>query len=67
MHEYNKSVEFNPNNPISFLGRAAVHAQLSNFGEALRDYNRVLNLDPNNHEALNAKGVILQDNKSQPK
>ena len=40
--------------------------QLHSFDSALDDYNRVLNIDPNNAEVLNKKGILLMDHCSDP-
>lgn len=50
--EMNKSIALNDKYTKAYLRRANIHMSLGNFEEAKYDFNKVKELEPNNHEAL---------------
>lgn len=57
IEDFNWVIEHSPNHLPSYLGRASVFMQLKNFGEALKDYTKSLELDPENVDIVYNIGV----------
>jgi len=51
MEQYSKALAINKSNPNVFLYRGNLYYQRESFGQALSDFKKVLDLDPNNHVA----------------
>lgn len=58
---YNQALQAKPNNTNLLYARALVAENLGHFSLLERDLRRVLELDPNNAEALNALGYTFAD------
>lgn len=54
-----------PSDTKGYVTRAASYSHLRKYDEALTDYKRVLDLEPNNVEALNGRGTVLFNGKQQ--
>lgn len=56
---YTKAIELDSKNPIFYSNRAQVHIKLENYGFALEDCNKALEVDPNFIKAHYRRGVSL--------
>lgn len=54
---YTAAIELDPNNAIYYANRAAVHIKMENYGYAIADADKAIELDPENHKAHFRKGV----------
>ena len=57
MEDYNIAVKLAPSSPAAYLGRGLAYVGLQKYGEAIKEYQWVLKLDPHNTEALGNMGV----------
>ena len=54
--DYSHVLQLNPALISAYLSRGSAYNKLERFEEALQDFNKVIELDPNNSEAYNNRG-----------
>ena len=57
---YTKSIEIDPNDPILYSNRSAMHLNLSEFDQALADAEKAISLKPDYAKAYLRKGKALE-------
>lgn len=57
LRDCNRAIEKNPTYPVNFLNRGAVYLHLKRPSDAMADFDRILEDDPGDPEALYARGV----------
>lgn len=57
----NKSTDIHPNYKLSYLLLGNAHYYLGNYDEAIRNYQNVLKIDPDNAEAQKNLGVVYRE------
>ena len=63
LENFNKSVELKSDFEISYFYRAAAHQALENFDEAMLDYSKAIQLNPNMTDAYYNKAKIILERK----
>ncbi|GLG97288.1 Sperm-associated antigen 1 [Gryllus bimaculatus] len=59
IEHYSSSIAIEPS-PVAYNNRAMAHIKLEQYLEALRDCNKVLELEPNNVKALHRRGIAYK-------
>jgi PGF-CTERM protein len=59
--DYNKAIEFDPNEGNAYNNRGNTYQDLQQYDSAIEDYNRAIELDPNDAGAYNNRGNIYHD------
>ena len=57
---YTKAIEIDPNDPILYSNRSAMHLNLSEFDEAITDAEKAISLKPDYAKAYLRKGKALE-------
>ena len=57
---YTKAIEIDPNDPILYSNRSAMHLNLSEFDEAINDAEKAISLKPDYAKAYLRKGKALE-------
>ena len=57
---YSKAIELDPNDPILYSNRSAMHLNLSEFDEAINDAEKAISLKPDYAKAYLRKGKALE-------
>jgi len=57
LEDYSVAVKLAPSSPGGYLGRGLAYVGLQKYDEAIKEYQWVLKLDPNNTEALGNMGI----------
>ena len=57
---YSKAIEVDPNDPILYSNRSAMHLNLSEFDEAINDAEKAISLKPDYAKAYLRKGKALE-------
>lgn len=63
IENYNKALEFNPNDPAVHNNKGIALYSLKKYGKALKSLEKALELNPNYALAYSAKGLVLDDSK----
>ena len=57
---YSKAIEIDPNNPIFYSNRSAMHSKLNEFDQAIADAEIAISLKPDYAKAYLKKGKVLE-------
>lgn len=59
--DYNLAIKINPNDIISFLGRANCYGMNNQFDMAISDYDKAISLKPDYAKAYAGRGLVYQN------
>jgi len=59
IEDYNKGLEFSPNNPVILYSRSVVFLKINEFDKAMKDCDLAIKINPSLYKAYNSKGHIL--------
>ena len=61
MHQLTRSIDLDPSNPLPFERRATVYRMLGRKEDAIADYGRAIELEPNSAALYMGRAVLLSE------